>query len=93
MFPAKTGKFESDPVGQPKTLFFLPTERGPLSESPLLTAMMQGSFIAYSHNFTPEAQNLSSLQDANEVNYSVTKASVMKGKLFSFTPHLSIENL
>ena len=27
---------------------------------------MQSSFIAYSHNFTPEAQNLSSLQDANE---------------------------
>ena len=48
--------------------------------------MMQSSFIAYSHNFTPEAQNLSSLQDANEESKSVIKASAMKGKTILIHP-------
>ena len=48
--------------------------------------MMQCSFIAYSHNFTPEAQNLSFLQDANEESKSVTKASAMKGKTILIHP-------
>lgn len=52
--------------------------------------MMQGSFIAYSysHNLTPETQNVSSLQDANEESKSVTKASAMKGKAFLLQPLL-----
>ena len=48
--------------------------------------MMHSSFIAYSHNFTPEAQNLSSLQDANEELKFVTKASAMKGKTILIHP-------
>ena len=51
--------------------------------------MMQSSFITYSHNFTLEAQNLSSFQGSK----SVTKASAMKGKTILIHPHLSVENL
>ncbi|RVW66441.1 putative syntaxin-131 [Vitis vinifera] len=45
-----------------------------------LLKKLKGSFIAYSysHNLTPETQNVSSLQDANEESKSVTKASAMK---------------
>ena len=48
--------------------------------------MMQSSFIAYSYNFTPEAQNLNSLQDVNKEPKSVTKASAMKGKTILIHP-------